>query len=582
MTRVKDARELDEQLSELVDWKRFGVHLGMSKSEVDIIDKDEPDIANRKLTLFDKCLKADPSLTWEDVIETLEKIKENTLANKVKLAKLSCTKVSERETSLDQPSIVPVRVCGNIVRELAVLNKSFVAITENLKREIEIAFRNGTMTMKQIISRTTEEQAYIFSDDFWHVDNVYDFFKAIQPFYSFLDCYLIVCLASLFVSCSIAVEADKYEKQVECFKESTDVIDLFGVLRPRLLNNGMSVQLSIEMQQCWGAQKLWLVQKLIRVLFGLDKNQYCRLFTISPGSVVIDFLLPQRLIMFAIVQCVKKLEFLQLMGVIAIRVGTILVMRKTENAKFSFQNSFIKACKLGKIEFVEFLLRFSQVNVNKSSENMFLQQKDTELSFIPLLFELQAQFESVASAFTTAIIENEMIELSSLMSCVNEQRPSLASFFSFVANKSDFFIIVQYFINFLNVSFLVAIEKESIQSCSDLTFDDLENYAERVESIKKAASISCLEQSVQSKLQKPSPSGTILARIVLSSEWRACSISIIEKLVLNIFSNFESPDDLQWFKISSESNKIKLLLHSIFRNLSRSNSLNSARKNWDS
>ena len=564
MTRVKDARELDEQLSELVDWKRFGVHLGISKSEVDIIDRDEPDIPNKKLTFFDKCLKADSSLTWEDVIEALEKIKEMTLANKVKLAKLSCTKVSERENSVDQPAIVPVRVCGNIVRELAVLNKSFVVITENLKREIEIAFRNDTMTMKQIISRTTEEQAYIFSKDFWRVDNVYEFFEAIKPFYSFLDCYLIVCLASLFVSTSIAVEADEYDKQVECFKDSTDVNDLFGALEvyfPQSLDEGTSVRLTVVVQRFWGTQKLWLVEELIRVLFGLEKKECCQWFRVRPGSVVIDFLLPQRLIMFAIVQCVNKLEFLQLMGVIAIRVGTIVVMRKTEDTKFSFQNSFIEACKLGKIEFVELLLNFSRVNVNKPSENMFLQQKDTELSFIPLLFELQLQFEVIASAFMRYIIDNEIIELSSLISCVNEQRPSLVSFFSSVVNKSDFFSVAQCFITFLNVSFLVEIEKKSIQLCSDVSFD-LENYAERVESIKKAASVSCLERGDQSELHKPHP-GTILARIVLSSEWRVCSISIIEKLVLSIFSILKSLDDLQWFGISaaSESNKIVAIFY---------------------
>ena len=555
MTRVNDARELDEQLSELVDWERFGVHLGMSKSEVDIIDRDKPDIASKKLTLFDKCLKANPSLNWEDVIVALGKIKENTLANKVKLAKICCTKVSVREACLDQPAI---RVCSNIVSELSVLHNNFVTITQNLKKEIEIAFQNGSMTIKQFISRTNEERSD-FPNEIWQVTDTYSFFRVIRPFYSFLDCYLIVCLASLFVSSNVAVEANEYDRQVKSFKESTDVIDLCGVLEiyfpQSLLYEGTSVQLSVVVHRSCGDQKLCHVEELIRVLFGLKKSECCLWFRVRPGSVILDFLLPQRLMMFAIVQCVNKLEFLQLMGVIAIRVGTILVMRKTEDKKFSFQNSFFQACKLGKIEFVELLLKFLEVNVNKPSEDMFLQQKDdTELSFILLLFELQVQFEVIDSAFTTAIIENEMIELSSLMSCVNEQRPSLASFFSSVANKSDFFSVAQWFLNFLNVSFLVAIEKESVQLCSDLSFD-LENYAEMVKSIKKAASISCLEHSVQSKLQKPPP-GTILTHIVLSSEWRACSISIIEKLVLSIFSNLKSPDELQWFEISSESNKI--------------------------
>ena len=563
MTRVKDARELDEQLSELVDWERFGVHLGMSKSEVDIIDRDKPDIANKKLTLFDKCLKANPSLSWEDVTEALEKIKEITLANKVKLAKLSCTKVSVKETSLDQPAIVPVRVCSGIVRELAVLNKSFVAITENLKREIEIAFRNGSMTIKQIISRTTEEQAYIFSKDFWHVDNVYEFFEAIKPFYSFLDCYLIVCLASLNVSSTITVEADEYEKQVKSFKESTDVVNLCGVLEvyfPESLDEGTGVRLTVVVQRSWGTQKLWLVEELIRVLFGLEKkvSRCCQWFKVRPGSVVLDFLLPEHLIMFAIVQCVNKLEFLKLMGVIAIRVGTILVMKKAKNAKFSFQNSFIQACKCENIESIKFLLKFMQVDVNKTIESMFLKHKKTKSSpadpMIRQLIKLKLHFTAVANSFVTAIIENDMIELSSLLSCVYEQRPSIANMFSAVENKADFFTVAENFFNFLNVSFLVAIENISCQLCSDVTFE-LENYAEKIDNIKKTTSLYSLK-SVWNKLQKPvtpQPPDTILACIVLSNEWRACSISIVEKLAQKILSLLRHLEELQWFKISPES-----------------------------
>ena len=566
MTRVKDVRELDEQLSELVDWERFAVHLGMSMSDINMIDTDKSGTANKKLAVYDKCLKAQDFLAWDTVVQALDLIGENTLAKKVKLAKSSCTNKSScaRTNSSVKEKSSRIRVCVSIASKLDVLNKNFVGITENLKRIIEKSLKSGSMTMEQIVSRTTEERAFIFPDELWQVTDTYSYFRVIQPFYSFLDCYLIVCLASLFVSSTVAVEAVKYEKKVGIFKRSTNVMDLHGELEvyfPQSLDEGMSVRLTVVVQQSWGRQKLWLVEELIKVLFGLEKKECHLWFRVRPGSVVIDLLLPQRLIMFAIVQCVDNLEFLQLMGVIAIRVGTILVMRKTENAKFSFQNSFIEACKLGKIEFVELLLRFSQVNVNKPSENMFLPQKDTELSFIPLLFELQAQFESVASAFMTTIIESEMIELSSLISCVNEQRPSLVSFFSSVMNKSDFFSVAQCFVNFLNVSFLVAIEKESIQFCSDQTVD-FKNFAERVESIKKAASISCLVHSVQSKLQSgPPPLGTILACIVLSNEWQACSISIIEKLVLSIFSILKSRDELQLLEISSESNKIVAIFY---------------------
>ena len=300
------------------------------------------------------------------------------------------------------------------------------------------------------------------------------------------------------------------------------------------------------------------------MLFGLENKECSLWFRVRPGSVVLDFLLPQRLIMFAIVQCVNRMEFLQLMGVIAVRVGTILVLKKAEDTNFSFQNSFIQACKLENIESIEFF-RLAKVDVNKPLENMFIEQKKEEIPLNSLsdllLLDLQMQFEDVANAFVIAIIENDMIELGSLLSCVHEQIPSIASFFSSIKNKADFFIIARYFLNFLNVSFLVAIEKISSEICSDVNFE-ISSYEERIVAIKRGASISSLKTTVLGQItSKPQLPGIILVHIVLSNEWLPCSISIVEKLALNIFSFLGHPEELHWFKIAYGSPNIIVQFH---------------------
>ena len=561
MARVNDVRELDEQLDELVKWERFAIHLGMSMSDINMIDRDKSDTANKKLAVYDKCLKSQTFLTWETVVQALDVIGENTLAKKVKLAKSICTKKDENN------SIGHSRVCvsSSIANKLAVLNKSFIDITENLKRLFQKSLKSGSITMKYIISRTMEEPAFMLFDEFRQVTETFSYFEAIKSFYSFLDCDLIVCLAtSLFVSSSVAIEANEYEKKRDIFMESTDVMDLHGALEvyfPHSLDEGTSVRLTVVVQQSWGRQKLWRAKELIRFLFGLEKNE-CQWFRVRPGSVVLDFLFPQRLIMFAIVQCVNKLEFLQLMGVIAIRVGTILVMRKTEEKNFSFQNSFIEACKLEKTEYMEFLLQLATVEINKPSENLLVKQKEMELSYsqkpmIDLLLKVHFEFSLVANAFMRDIIDNEMIELSTLMSFVHENRPSLASFFSSVSNKADFFNVAQHFFDFLSLDLLVTIERVTCEFFSDISFQ-MENFATRIESIKKVASVSCLEITLGNihKSILPQIPGTISVTFVLSNEWLACSLLIFEKLIRSIFFVFKHPEELRLFKIAAKSQEM--------------------------
>ena len=73
---------------------------------------------------------------------------------------------------------------------------------------------------------------------------------------------------------------------------------------------------------------------------------------------------------------------MRLIGVIELRVGSILVLREHEDESFSFQNSLLAAYKCADFELVEFLLKFVQLNATESSE-VTLNKKKTSSTCLP-------------------------------------------------------------------------------------------------------------------------------------------------------------------------------------------------------
>lgn len=79
--------ELDKCLKDLVkDWKRFALHLpGIGPTDIDVIKEDvRDDAVQQKIALYSKWLKVYPDASWDDVVETLEKVDENSIAEQVK------------------------------------------------------------------------------------------------------------------------------------------------------------------------------------------------------------------------------------------------------------------------------------------------------------------------------------------------------------------------------------------------------------------------------------------------------------------------------------------------------------------
>ncbi len=78
---------LDEQLSRLVDWEKFGLQLrGVKNEDIETIKKNHPaDNAGQRLALYHKWLTVCPDASWSDVVIALEKAGEYTLAEHIKI-----------------------------------------------------------------------------------------------------------------------------------------------------------------------------------------------------------------------------------------------------------------------------------------------------------------------------------------------------------------------------------------------------------------------------------------------------------------------------------------------------------------
>ena len=77
-------------LDYLVDWQGFALHLpGIILDQVRTIEEDKHgDIKGQKIILYQKWLEVCLDASWEDVIKALEKVRQHTIAEKVRKATL--------------------------------------------------------------------------------------------------------------------------------------------------------------------------------------------------------------------------------------------------------------------------------------------------------------------------------------------------------------------------------------------------------------------------------------------------------------------------------------------------------------
>ena len=79
-----DAGELSSALKTISDWYRLGLFLGLPKYDLNNIEKDYQDSKRRMLEMVDRWLRSTPTASWEDVVNALQQMGENRVAENIR------------------------------------------------------------------------------------------------------------------------------------------------------------------------------------------------------------------------------------------------------------------------------------------------------------------------------------------------------------------------------------------------------------------------------------------------------------------------------------------------------------------
>ena len=553
-----DTVQLIDYLKDLVQWEQFAIHLpGITQPDIDTIKRDESSTAGQKQALFDQWLRLCPKASWVNVVQALEKTGEMRIVSKLRNEFSHHSHVVPMSPSLSpapkQQEIEEIQVKKHVVQRLNDLHKSFVVLTKDIKNEVEMKVENRIMTVKLLVQYTEEQKAFRVRN-LHSVETSNAFFQAILPYYNFLNYDLILSLTML-LSGPIVQKANEYEDQVDRFKRTTAVKVLHKALdryyKP-FSSSATNIKVRIKLEKVWGEQKIWMVEELVKALLALKHPDECQWFEVKPGSIIITFLAPKHLMMLYIVNSVKKLQFMRLVGVITLQVGRIYSMGRMENRQFSFEDSLIEATLENNIEAVKFLLESIGVNVN-------VQRNLPTISFAKAQYKTETKvgFELMQfDALFESLIRDAEYELQTAMvtTQINIEKLSKNIEPSDSIKAADIISAVKASNNFLDYQIISNLKPFLSNSLSQR----ITQYSTRIENFKKSTKISLLHKQLKLffKMEPPNATKTTL---LLESTWGSCSMTHVEQLLQLIFS----PSYLsvfKWFRVTTGSVGVVFLI----------------------
>ena len=552
MTDLKESL-LSEQLKDLVYWEGFAIHLpGIRQPHIDIIKREVRDnIDGQKQALFSKWLQIYPKASWENVIEALEKVDQQTLAVNV------CAKLHKADTSpipISQ-SVVPresevqredrneacVPVSKKVIDDLEKMNTEFVTLTTQMISEVESNVENDPKCLKHLVRHVEQHQA--FDIDFQSVQTTDDFFRKLNPHYSFLDCYLIVSLA-LLLSQAIASKAKQYKEETEHFMINTEIINLHQQLEKyfHCFESNVKVKVLITLENAWGKQSVWLVKQLVQQLLCLEHPEQCQWFRITKKCLLLTLSASKCLTVSLLENSKQKLQFMRLVGVISLQIGDYSLFKEDEKEMFSFDNSLIQATMDNNIDAVQFLLEKVKVYVDAQTTQPIVittpdNQYQTESILMYFLKELSTTFDWLIRD----------IELQLKSACAVEKgniTAAMCSGFAKPFETTDEFVqIVKMHNSFLSCHIL----DDLLPLLSQSLAKSAKQYGSFLEEVKKEAKFSALKTPLETYFQNQ-PGEFVMVSATLEAAWCACSMWFVEKLLQLVFTSAYFRV-FQWFRV---------------------------------
>ena len=362
--------ELDLELAELVNWQRFATHLPhLTRGDIEQVEQENHDVQRQKLELFRTWLRRCPNASWNDIVVALEKSKEITLANVIKMKFISSDAfISRAKQAHDQ--VQPSSNQGvyllseeKVVEEIQKLHRSFNSLVRDIRSKLDELVESKKSSLRHIAAFIQEARVCVIKG-LTRVNTIDELFDAILPHNDYLDCELLEMIVEKYLDDDDITKVKTHIDKVKLFKRTTPIKALKDKLHqytsiPNI--SEMHLIVTIKLQADWGRVTLDSVEKLVQNL--LQYRNIVRIFKVESGSISVMLLLPKEKLQHFIVSSSEKLQFMRLTGIFRLQIGAITIFEERENKNFTFESAFLESSQCGDDEAVQFLLGLG-VNVN--------------------------------------------------------------------------------------------------------------------------------------------------------------------------------------------------------------------------
>ena len=381
-----DISLLTQWLEPLVDWKPFGLGLpGITFSDISKIETELAKIDERKLVLYSKWLNIASNATWADVINALNKSRENSIF--VRYIKENLQKSAPRSASSYRAiTSSPAEVKFDSAEDEETILHALI----DLKKEFPILIMHTRLGLEEKIEKDSKIlhtltiwlEAYMHWNDKLTNSSLDETFKIIHPFYDFIDCSLIVDMSEVFLKnfkfnddgeFNIVSELNKYKDKADKLRFSAEVRHLneslksiYGKYMPDTSNMPM---ISMKLHNPWHGNNIHGLSLLIHNLLPVGHQQsIMKYITITTGSVIIKYSVYSSTADSLIEYTGGKLQFMRLIGIFSLYINDHPVLQEDENMNFTFELALLEAVTAGNNEAVEFLLQLETVNIDHTNE----------------------------------------------------------------------------------------------------------------------------------------------------------------------------------------------------------------------
>ena len=343
-----DHRVLVQELKS-VQWDTLGINLGLSVEEIQEIELDHQTTSRRRSEMLNKWLKKELNPTWLMVVDALEKMSENRLANRLRNAYDAASPAHTPSASSEELELTIGRN-DEIARAIEDLSDEYFTLI----RETESAVKRMNPSLNDL---KRFSQFYIGNG----VSTVDELFDQLKPF-NLSDYKLLQKIVKAFLLAPNTVD-DKisdYVKHWENFKTSTTIRQFTENIEQAQQSHSTTSErpglctIKLRLVGGWMDRTMDNLEKLVNELFE-EKRHVLSHLKIVRGSVIVTFSAPLSEVDSLLVVAREHSSFSLKVGVSQLVVADI-VITQSESSDFSFESSLLDSVKDNDLNLLNFLL----------------------------------------------------------------------------------------------------------------------------------------------------------------------------------------------------------------------------------